>query len=120
MKSINLIFLIFVFLQISCEKGNKYLTDVYVNHEEIELNNTVWVINQTNEIPGKNTTKGLIPTLHFKDGVMSVGTNSNIAFSDYKLKGNKIEFDGLTTTYKYCNDMKIESYFGIKINSISL
>lgn len=119
MKFTNLILLTFVFLLIGCEKGgNNFIEDV-LDHEEIELNNTEWVIDQTNEIPVRTTAKGLIPTLHFKDNVMGVGTNCNIAFSDYEMKGNTIKFRGLATTYKYCTDMEIEAYFGAKIKSIS-
>jgi heat shock protein HslJ len=119
MKSINLILLTIVFLPLGCEKGgNNFIEDV-VDHEEIELNNTEWVIDQTNEIPVRTTAKGLIPTLHFKDNVMGVGTNCNIASSNYELKGNTIKFRGLATTYKYCTDMEIEAYFGTKIKSIS-
>jgi heat shock protein HslJ len=119
MKFINLILLAFIFLLLGCEKGDNNLIEDDVDHEEIELNNTVWVIDQTNEIPVRTTSTGRIPTLHFKDNVMGVGTNCNIAFSDYELKGNTIKFGGLATTYIYCTDMEIEAYFGTKIKSIS-
>ena len=111
MKSNYTLFLAIVFLLSGCKKEHEIV------HEEIDLNNTNWAIHQTQEIPVR--ANGNLPTLHFKDGVMGVGTNCNIAFSEYESTGNTIKFRGLSTTYKYCQDMQIEDYFGTKIRSIS-
>lgn len=113
LKSVNLILLALIFLISGCQKDNILV------HENIELNNTQWVIEETNEIPIRSTDNGLLPTLIFKDGVMGIGTNCNAAWSEYKLNGNSLNFNHLASTYKYCKDMEIESYFGTKIKSIS-
>ena len=112
-KSASLIFLALVFLISGCQKD-----DILV-HEDIELNNTKWVIEKANEIPIRSTDNGLFPTLSFKDGFMKIETNCNTLWSEHKSNGNSLNFNSLTSTYMYCEDSEIESYFNTKIKSIS-
>lgn len=119
MKCINLILLALVLLLSCCKKEDEYVLAENLAHEDIELDNTTWVIDKTYEIPVRSTINGLLPTLYFKNGVMGVGTTCNTAFSSYETKKNALKFSSLATTYKWCTDMEIEAYFGTKIKSIS-
>lgn len=114
-----LVFLAIGLLFFGCKKEDEYINMENLTHEDIELDNTTWVIHKSYEIPVRSTTNGRLPTLHFKDGGMGVGTNCNHAFSEYQIDGNTIKFRGLFTTYKYCPDMEIEAYFGTNIRSIN-
>lgn len=63
-------FLAIGLLFFGCKKEDEYINMENLTHEDIELDNTTWVIHKSYEIPVRSTTNGRLPTLHFKDGGM--------------------------------------------------
>lgn len=112
-KSINLILLILVFLISGCKKGEEQLV-----HEDIELNNTKWIIHESDEIPIKTTGKGLQPTLYFFDKTITVITDCNILTFSYESNGNLLKANLTFTTYLACIG-EMERYFHANMSKVS-
>jgi heat shock protein HslJ len=59
------------------------------------------------------------PALIFGNENVDIITNCNFLSTEYKLNGTSVQFGSAYSTYKYCQDMKMEAYFHSNLKRIS-